>query len=208
MPAPAGTFRKTRSISRGSDARRKDSDSPALNVISAPGKGSRFEVWLPCQAVGGATTSEPSEAEFGRGQTVLLLRSSRKQALHDEEILAALGYEPVGFWRAADAVAACRENPDRFDAILIGCSLSAKQTRSLPAFLHGIEHRLPVVIAAEPPEKFDVDALVTAGVCEVVTRPMVADEIAAALARCLRTKSHQGAMTANPAGRATANAMH
>ncbi len=183
-----------------------DEHGGAINVISAPREGSRFEVWLPRRTVGRAAMSGPAEAEFGRGQTVLLLSSSREQLLHDEEILAALGYEPVGFWRPADAVAACCENPNRFDAILVGCSLSANETRSLPARLHVIEPRLPIVIAVEPAEIFDVDALVMAGVSEIATWPMVADEIAVILARCLQTKSYQNTVVTYPAGGATTSA--
>jgi signal transduction histidine kinase len=183
-----------------------DEHGGAINVSSTPRKGSRFEVWLPCRAAGQRVMDGPTEEAFGRGQTVLLLSSSSEQLLHDEEILAALGYEPVGFWRAADAVTACRSNPDRFDAILIGCSLLEREARSLPALLHRIEPRLPIVVAAEPTEIFDVDALVMAGVSEVVTRPMIADEIAAVLARCLQAKIYHSATATYPADRAAANA--
>jgi hypothetical protein len=166
-----------------------DEHDGALNVSSIPGKGSRFEVWLPCEAVGRAGVNRPTERSFGQGQTVLLLNDGREQLLHDEEILAALGYEPVGFWRAADAIAACRSNPDRFDVILLGCSLSAREARSLPTLLHKLAPRLPILVAAEPAEVCDIGALVTAGVSEVVTRPIIADEIAAVLARCFQGKA-------------------
>lgn len=165
-----------------------DDHRGAINVISSPGKGSRFEVWLPYQAAAGhVEMNETAERAFGRGQTILLLSSRREQLLHDEEILAALGYEPVGFWRPADAVAACRSHPDRFDAILVSCSPTGDDGRSLPALLHGIEPRLPIVVAAEPAEVRN--AMVMAGVSEVVTRPIIADEIAVVLARCIQANT-------------------
>ena len=34
---------------------------------------------------------------LGRGETVLVVESERERLLYDEEMLAALGYEPVGF---------------------------------------------------------------------------------------------------------------
>jgi PleD family two-component response regulator len=54
---------------------------------------------------------------------VLIVDDGRERLLADEEMLAALGYEPVGFARADDALAACRVNPKRFDALLVGSSL-------------------------------------------------------------------------------------
>jgi signal transduction histidine kinase/DNA-binding NarL/FixJ family response regulator len=181
--------------------------SGAINVISQQGEGSRFEVWLPCETTGRVAVNGHGEAAFGRGQTILLLSGGREQLLHDEEILAALGYEPVGFLSGKDAVAACDATPQRFDAILIACSLCPANMRRLPALLHATVPKLPILVASDPAEAFDLDALVSAGVSEVVTRPMIADEVAVALARCLQTAAARVA-TATLAleGRGVANA--
>jgi hypothetical protein len=47
------------------------------------------------------------------------LNSRQPKIAHEEEMLAALGYEPVGFERPDDAIAACRSAPHRFDVILV-----------------------------------------------------------------------------------------
>ena len=180
--------------------------SGAINVISQQGEGSRFEVWLPCETTGRVAVNGHGEAAFGRGQTILLLSGGREQLLHDEEILAALGYEPVGFLSGKDAVAACDATPQRFDAILIACSLCPANMRRLPALLHATVPKLPILVASDPAEAFDLDALVSAGVSEVVTRPMIADEVAVALARCLQTAAARVATaTLAPEGRGVAN---
>jgi CheY-like chemotaxis protein len=157
----------------------------AINVISNTGEGSRFEVWLPCFTDGPASDMEASAIPFGRGETVMLIGDAREQLLHDEEILAALGYEPVGFLHVDDAIASCRATPQRFNAILIGYVMLPGQAIRLSATLHAIVPGLPILIAAEPARLMDVDALVAAGISEIVTQPIVAVEIAAALARCL-----------------------
>jgi hypothetical protein len=54
---------------------------------------------------------------LGRGETVLIVESEQERLLRDEEELAALGYEPVGFERPTDTLAACASEPGRFDVI-------------------------------------------------------------------------------------------
>jgi signal transduction histidine kinase len=75
----------------------------AINVQSAPGEGSRFEVWLPGLATAGpASEAVGSIPPPGRGGTVLIVANDGARLLRDEDMLAALGYEPVGF-TGADA---------------------------------------------------------------------------------------------------------
>ena len=67
-----------------------------MNVRSTPNGGSRFEAWLTCiAAVTPVTASRPPALPLGGGETVLVIEDDREQRLRDEEILAALGYEPV-----------------------------------------------------------------------------------------------------------------
>ena len=158
----------------------------AMNVQSKPGHGSRFEAWLPATAAGGTALVGSAMLPLGRGETVLVVESERERLLRDEEMLAALGYEPVGFERAADAVAACRSAPDRFDIILISCESQTQGVLDLAHALHEIAPRQSVLLATASTIDVSVDALTEAGIFEVLRRPLASTELAAALARCLR----------------------
>ena len=91
---PAGTglgLATVRKIARDHDG--------AVDVASAPGKGSRFEVWLPPP---GLTHQRPQEKSRPRRLGSVKAKpcsryDDRDSLLGDEEILAALGYEPIGF---------------------------------------------------------------------------------------------------------------
>jgi signal transduction histidine kinase len=154
-----------------------------LNVTSEPGVGSRFEIWLPRAST--APMSEPGEAVLptGRGQTILLVAKDDEGVLRDEEMLAALGYEPVGFASAEAALAACRTNEDRFDIIVVGHLGSAARTLELATALHATLPRVPIVLASKAAIEIGADTLVNAGIADVVRWPMVTEEIATALAR-------------------------
>jgi signal transduction histidine kinase/CheY-like chemotaxis protein len=171
----------------------------AMNVQSAAGEGSRFEVWLPCQ-----TTAEPvaeidaSTPPLGCGETVLIVASGNARLLRDEEMLAALGYEPVGFSSAEAALAACRAAPERFDTFVMGYLGSVAASLELAAALHAAAPRVPIVLASKSTEEVGADTLVAAGVTDVVHWPIVASQIAAALhhgpAERLDPKPRSGAL--------------
>ena len=157
----------------------------AMNVQSKAGHGSRFEVWLPVAAVVGTAAVGPEALPLGRGETVLIVERDREQLLQDEEMLAALGYEPVGFWRPADAITACRSAPDRFDIILVSDASQAPAGLDLAHALHAVAPRQPMLLATASTIDVSVDALAEAGISEVLRRPLAGTELAAALARCL-----------------------
>jgi signal transduction histidine kinase len=158
----------------------------AMNVQSKPGLGSRFEAWFPAAAIDATAAAGPATLPLGRGETVLIVESERDRLLHDEEMLAALGYEPVGFEKAADAIAACRAAPDRFDIILVSQASQSQSVLDLARALHEIAPQQPVLLATTSTSDGSVDALADSGISEVLQRPLASAELAAALARCLR----------------------
>ncbi|MBV9286670.1 MAG: two-component system VirA-like sensor kinase, partial [Hyphomicrobiales bacterium] len=159
----------------------------AMDVVSAPGQGSRFEAWLPAAAGDvrpGAAVEETASPRLGRGETVLVIHDERDRLLGDEETVAALGYEPVGFDLSADAVAAVRAEPARFDAVLISHA-SVEAAVDLARTLHAAAPRKPILLAARSTVDVGSDVLVRAGVVDLVRRPLMSAELAAALSRAL-----------------------
>jgi nitrogen-specific signal transduction histidine kinase len=142
----------------------------AIGIVSAPGRGTRVEVWLPA-AVGAAATPcrEALRAvERGSGEAVLVLEADRDRRWRLEEVLAAIGYEPVGFADPAAAIEAIRAAPGRFDVALL-CNLPSEA-----AAIADAAPGLPIVAA------------VGAGGGEVLPCPPPLAGLAAALARRVR----------------------
>jgi signal transduction histidine kinase len=159
----------------------------AMNVQSKLGHGSRFEAWLPAVVADSTAVVGPAMLPLGRGETVLVVESERERLLYNEEMLAALGYEPVGFERSADAIAACRSAPNRFDIILVSHASQTLVGLDLARSLHEVAPRQPILLATSFTIDVGVDALAEAGISELLRRPLVSTELAAALARCLRS---------------------
>jgi DNA-binding NtrC family response regulator len=91
----------------------------------------------------------------------------------------------VGFERPADAIAACRSAPDRFDIIVVSHASQASVGLDLTRALHEVSPRQPILLATSSTIDFAVDALADAGISDVLRRPLVSTELATALARCL-----------------------
>ena len=161
----------------------------ALHLRSRPGAGSTFEVYLPRTEAPAA--AEPEDAAVapvprGRGEAVLLVDDEEPLVRLGEEMLAALGYEPVGFDNAPRALAAFREDPGRFDLALTDEVMPEMTGTRLAAELRRLRPDLPVVLmtgyaGAVPPGR-----LRAAGVREVLRKPLALRTVAEALSRQLR----------------------
>jgi signal transduction histidine kinase len=165
----------------------------AVEVQSAVGAGTRFDVWLPSVRLNEPISVQhaPELALRGAGETVLVLETDRRRLLRHEEILAALGYEPVGFTRSFDAVAACRTARARFDAALV-CHLPGRAALDLAAALHDAAPTLPIILAAPSTADLGAPLLADSGITELVHHPLVSGELAGALSRCLAASFASG----------------
>jgi CheY-like chemotaxis protein len=156
--------------------------SGAMHVQSAPTHGSRFEVWLPCISTT-AICSGTAVADFslGHGETVLVLETDPDRLLRDEELIAALGYEAVGFTRIADARATYLASPERFDVAVVGHAWPPESVLELTTALRNASPDLLILLATSSSDAFGAMTLARAGISEVVSWPIKAAEIAVAL---------------------------
>jgi CheY-like chemotaxis protein len=158
-----------------------------IDVRSAVGAGSRFEVWLPriAAAMPAPDSDHDATLPLGHGETVLVVEDDAERLSRDEEVLAALGYEPVGFRTAASARSAFGRAPERFDVAVVGHVGSTMAALELAASLREVAPGLPILLATASADEIGADTLIAAGVTDVVPRPVVASEIGSALAVCL-----------------------
>jgi signal transduction histidine kinase len=176
----------------------------AMNVESSPGHGSRFEVWIPSTDSPASIPAIPAPlAQVGNGETVMIVTSDATRLLRDEETLAALGFEPVGFNAAGAALAACRARPDRFDALIVGHFGSTMSSLEIAAALHEVAPGLPIILATKSSEEIGAERLIGTGIADVVHWPIIAAEVAVALNQCTALNGAE----AKPQGGASGSAL-
>ncbi|WP_441260369.1 two-component system VirA-like sensor kinase [Bradyrhizobium sp. 521_C7_N1_3] len=161
--------------------------SGGMNVRSRPGAGTRFDVWLPLAAAAVLPVGQRGAANgTGNGEVVMLVAGDSDRLLGDEEMLAALGYEAVGFATAEAARAACNAAPDRFDFVIVGQVGSLTQSVELANQLHRSIPSVPIVLATRVAFEIGADTLLAAGISDVIRWPIVAEEVAGALLQSAR----------------------
>ena len=143
-----------------------------LEVQSAPGAGTRFDIWLPsvpCLAPISLQRASRS-ADRGIGEAVLVLETDRESLLRHEEILAALGYEGVGYTGPQEAVEAFAAR-GRFDAALVCHQPGSSFAIDFATKLRELAPKLPIILATSSTRDLEAPLLAASGVSEVIHYP-------------------------------------
>jgi signal transduction histidine kinase/ActR/RegA family two-component response regulator len=163
----------------------------ALNVESRPGAGTTFEVYFP-QTKGDVLEEHrmPEAAvPHGHGETILFVDDERPLVALGEEMLAAIGYEPVGFETGSAALAAFHADPDRFDLVLTDEVMPGMTGTELALALHEIRPDLPIVLMTGYAGPIRSHRLQAAGIREVLKKPLLSAAISLCLARHLPARN-------------------
>lgn len=159
-----------------------------ITISSRPGIGTTARIWLPLHDRD--STTPPGAARLplrarGNGEVVLTMFPELRARLAGEDLLAALGYEPVGVESPARLLEAIERQPDGFDAVLI-CSM--EDNDAVWSLLAAIRRRcpgLPRILAIGASCRPPAARLAGAGISAVVPCPPGPAELAAALRRSL-----------------------
>ncbi|MBJ2157977.1 ATP-binding protein [Variovorax sp. IB41] len=164
----------------------------AIDVVTGNGQPTVVSVWLPVLQ-GQAAEGEPEQAPLdtvpgcprGNGEVVMIVDDEQPLRELAEELLASLGYEPVGFGTSERALAAFEADPLRFDAVLTDEMLPGMPGSELARLLRAKRPALPVALVSGNVNVALEQRARDAGVAEVLHKPLGLQELAECLARIL-----------------------
>jgi CheY-like chemotaxis protein len=161
----------------------------AIEVTSAPGKGSRFEIYLPrVDAPGIAESDDAAPVARGNGERVLVVDDEEALVALTGEVLKRLGYEPAGFATGDAALAAFEAAPERVDAVIADEVMPGLTGTELAHALRRRRADLPFVLMSGYIGPMMTERANEAGVTEILKKPVQSRDLAAALARALKKK--------------------
>jgi signal transduction histidine kinase len=171
----------------------------ALNVQSQPGVGSRFEAYLAAAKRRVAGDEEDiTAAPIGSGETVLIVEDDTPLRHLQEEMVAALGYEPIGFSTGREALAEFQNDPARIDLVLTDEDLPDEDLpemsgTDLAEAMHRVRPGLPVVLVTGQAALPTPGRMREAAIRQAVQKPLTQAILAGVLARHMQAERRPSA---------------
>jgi len=158
----------------------------AIVVESAPGEGTSFDLYFSPAQVPAATAATtppltPARSPFGRGRVLMLVDDDEDVRAVGATILQRLDFRPEAFANPAAALAAFRDEPDRFCAVISDLTMPIMSGVELARELLALRPALPLILTSG---NLNTDAA-SHGVQYTIRKPFELDELASMLRRVL-----------------------
>ncbi|MEC5078831.1 two-component system VirA-like sensor kinase [Xanthomonas oryzae] len=161
-----------------------DNHEGRIDVDSTLCVGTTFVVELPLRTgIAAVPQAAPLPKTRSRHASLLLLCDDAAELDRLEEMLAALGHEPVGFLELPAAVAMATSDPMRFDGVLLKRDRAGDAEHAIDA-LHAAAPKLPLILATRAMSLATRKGLGGA-ITEIIAQPFDLSALALALDRAL-----------------------
>jgi len=163
----------------------------AIDVSSTPGQGSRFSLYLPRSHAEPSTEAVLPVGKWpqGQGQRILVVDDEPALVALSEELLAQLGYEPVGYTDPQAAWAALQADPQGYDLLITDEIMPGLNGTQLAEQARTLRAELPMLlISGYGGSQLEARARL-AGVRRVLAKPLQGAVLAQALAEVFSASS-------------------
>ena len=151
----------------------------AISVVSAPGRGSRFDVLLPrCADATPAADAERTAASAGRGsETILFVDDEPDVQQSIQGLLELLGYRALTASSGAEALIRFKQHADEIDLVITDRTMPGMLGSDLAKELRAIRPNLPIILITGGA----TDTLPVDSISRLLHKPFSKDDLGAAI---------------------------
>jgi PAS domain S-box-containing protein len=160
----------------------------AIDLVSAPGQGASFTVYLPQAGEAAAEETPPPRPQpsRGKGQRVLFVDDEEALVRLAGETLQELGYRPLCFVSPGAALEVFRANPTGFDAVVTDERMPGMSGCELIRELRALNHAVPILLLSGYVGGAVSASAYQAGANDILKKPLSAGALSAGLAQVLQ----------------------
>jgi PAS domain S-box-containing protein len=148
-------------------------------VDSRPDAGTVFNLYFPVvESAESESITETPPLPRGQGECILFVDDEPAVVQIGGRMLTKLGYRPLAFTSAMDALAAFRANPDEIDLVLTDMTMPNISGVELARQVYALRPGLPLVITSGHMQAEDADQARALGVRCFVEKPFMLSTLA------------------------------
>ena len=155
-----------------------------IAVDSQPGRGTTFAVSLPLLAASAVSAAEEKAPLAAGSGTVLLVDDEAALVKMVQVMLQRMGYEVVACRSGAEALAAFRREPERFDLVVTDQTMPRMTGVQLARELLATRPELPVILCSGYSETAVVDQARLTGIRGILAKPFNPRQLGETIAAC------------------------
>ena len=153
----------------------------AVRVESEPGKGSRFDVFLPVFDTTHAEPEPAPEPPKRGGGRILFVDDEQMVVSLFRRALERLGYEVDGFTSSSEALKAFEEDASRFQLVVTDLAMPKLRGDELAKRLKSIRPEVPILLCTGNDQGLTPEFVSALGIARVLHKPMTVTQVAGAI---------------------------
>ncbi len=159
-----------------------------IKVESQPGKGTRFEIFLPiCSQADSQLDEAAASSELPGGHEHILFVDDEDILVDMEQtILSQLGYKVSAFTSSQEALDHFKEDPGRFDLVITDHTMPRLTGSDLAKAIHAIRPELPIILCSGFSDVMTEEELKAVGIREYIPKPLITEQLARAIRAVLK----------------------
>jgi CheY-like chemotaxis protein len=157
----------------------------AIKVESEIGKGTTFHIYLPKVSMTASIKAEQPKTIEGGSERILFVDDEKMLVDIGQQVLQRLGYDVVSRTSPIEALELFKAKPDFFDLVITDKTMPGMTGDALAKELISIRPNLPVILCTGYSQAIDHERAKKIGIKAFVMKPILIDEIAAAVRKVL-----------------------